>query len=298
MAAGRFVRSTPRLLWRRGKPESQSVPNWTFSSFAYDLNGNVSDQDQNRLEGNGANNLPNGVVVKDGHKLHSDYDQANWLVDQIDSTLNQQVLNSFTPIGLESSREVDQSNGSGGFNLKQKTSWSYFANGKLSGLSTIVPSQTPCTTPCTATQTIESHTVSYLDINPSFANTYGVYVNGSRTQDQYSLRPGGSASSPCFPGTCTASYGYDPRDRLVSNNDGHGDQTNYTLDGAGNIQKQVQTTPTGTHNSPQYLRPQQPQPAPAVGDLRRPHPALLVRQPGPPAVRDRHHRLPIRLQPL
>jgi len=71
-----------------------SVTNWTFSSFAYDLNGNLSDQDQNGLE-----TSHNGTLVKDGHKLHSDYDQANWLTDQIDSTLNQQVLNSFTPLG-------------------------------------------------------------------------------------------------------------------------------------------------------------------------------------------------------
>ena len=42
--------------------------NWTFSSFADDLNGNVSDQEQNGLEGN-SNNQPNGVVVKAGHKL-------------------------------------------------------------------------------------------------------------------------------------------------------------------------------------------------------------------------------------
>jgi RHS repeat-associated protein len=244
-----------RLLRGDLKPESTttvSVPNWTFSSFAYDLNGNVTDQDQNGLEQNGSNGLPNGVVVKDGHKLHSDYDQANWLTDQIDSTLNQQVNNTFTPIGLESSREIDQITGPGSFNLKQKTAWNYFANGKLSTLTTTVPSQTPCSTPCTTTQTIESHTVSYLDSNPKFAGTYGVYVDGNRTQDQYSLRPGGGASSPCFPATCTASYGYDPRDRLVSNNDGHGNQTSYTLDGAGNIQTQVVqngTTTTTTSNT-------------------------------------------------
>jgi YD repeat-containing protein len=227
------------------KSESPSVTNWTFSSFAYDLNGNVSDQDQNGLEQNGSNGLPNGVVVKDGHKLHSDYDQANWLTDQIDSTLNQEVFNTFTPIGLESSREIDQITGPGSFNLKQKTAWSYFANGKLSTLTTTVPSQPSCQTPCTTTQTIESHTVSYLDGN-------GVYLDGNRTQDQFSLRPGGSASSPCFPATCTATYGYDPRDRLVSNNDGHGNQTSYTLDGAGNIQTQVVqngTTTTTTSNT-------------------------------------------------
>src|SRR5262249_6502751 len=128
----------------------------------------------------------------------------------------------------------------------QKTTWNYFPNGKLSTLTTIVPSQSPCPTPCTNTQTIESHAVSYLDTNPNFANTFGVYVDGNRTQDQYSLRPGGSGSSPCFPGTCTATYNYDPRDRLVQNNDGHGNQTSYTLDGAGNIQTQSTVNVSGT----------------------------------------------------
>jgi len=226
-----------RLVRSDVKPENNpNVPNWTFSSFAYDLNGNVTDQDQN-----GQESSPNGTLVKDGHKLHSDYDQANWLIDQIDNTLNQRVLNSFTPIGLESTREMDKSNGSGGWTPLQTTSWGYFANGKLSTLSTVNASGT----------TIESHAVNYLDQPQSVCGTSpqptcGFYVDGNRTQDKFSLRPGGSGGSPCFPSTCTATYSYDPRDRLVQNTDGHGDQTNYTLDGAGNIQTQVQTAPNGT----------------------------------------------------
>jgi len=216
----------------RSDLKKQSDANWTFSSFAYDLNGNITDQNQNGLESS-----PNGALVKDGHKLHSDYDSANLLTQQIDSTLNQRVLNSFTKIGLESNREIDKSNGSGGWTPLQTTSWGYFANGKLSTLSTVNGSGT----------TIESHAVSYLDTNPNFANTYGVYVDGNRTQDQYSLRLGGGASSPCTTTSpCPTTYVYDPRDRLVQNNDGHGDRTSYTLDGAGNIQSQVQTTATGT----------------------------------------------------
>src|SRR5262249_41040839 len=52
----------------RSDLKKQKDTNWIFSSFAYDLNGNVSDQELNGLEGNGTNNLPNGVVVKAGHK--------------------------------------------------------------------------------------------------------------------------------------------------------------------------------------------------------------------------------------
>ena len=188
---------------------------------------------------------PTVLVVKAGHKLQSDYDQANWLTDQIDSTLNQQVLNSFTPIGLESRQEIDRGIGSGATPL-QTTSWSYFLDGKLSGLSTTVPGQA---------QPIEQHTVSYLDSDPKYAGTSGLYLDGNRTQDQYSIRPGGAAGSMSTRTSGTATYGYDPRDRLVSNNDGHGDATTYTLDGAGNIQTQSTVNGSGTSTVNNFYDP-------------------------------------------
>jgi RHS repeat-associated protein len=209
----------------RSDLKKQSEANWTFSSFGYDPNGNVIDQDQNGLE-----QSPGGVLVKDGHKIHTNYDGNNWLTDQLDSTLNQQVLDKFTPIGLELRREIDKSNGVGGWTPLQTTTWDYFANGKLSNLSTVNGGGT----------TLESHTVSYLDSN-------GVYLDGNRTRDTYSLRPGGSGSSSCYPGACTATFGYDPHDRLVRNDDGHGGVTTYTLDGAGNILTQVASGVTTTN---------------------------------------------------
>jgi RHS repeat-associated protein len=208
--------------------------NWTFSSFAYDLNGNVTDQEQNGLEGS-TNNLPNGTVVKAGHKLHNDYDSADWQIDQIDNSLNHKVVNTYTPIGQEASREIDQSNGTGGFNLMQATAWSYFANGKLSGLTTTVPSQTPCQTPCQTTRTIEQHTVSYLD----HPDPGGIYIDGNRTDDSYSLRLGNGASSPCTTtSSCDTHYTYAPRDRLIQQDDMRGGTkktTTFSLDGNGNI---------------------------------------------------------------
>lgn len=218
----------------RSDLKQMSDTNWTFSSFAYDLNGNVSDQEQNGLEGN-SNNLPNGVIVKAGHKLHTDYDSADWQTDQIDSTLNQRTVNTYTPIGQEASREIDQSNGAGAWNLTQATNWSYFANGKLSGLTTTVPSQTPCLSPCLTTRTIEQHTVSYLD----HPDPGGIYIDGNRTNDSFSLQLGNGASSPCTPtSNCTAHYTYDPRDRLVQQDDtrvGIKKTTTFSLDGNGNI---------------------------------------------------------------
>jgi RHS repeat-associated protein len=225
----------------RSDLKAKSASNWTFSSFVYDLNGNVTDLDQNGQEQNGSNNLPNGVVVKDGEKIHSDYDQANWLVDQLNSTLNQQVKNNYTPLGLESSREIDSGTGTAA-TLLQSTSWSYFLNGKLSGLSTSVPAQAACQLPCTNVTTIEQHTVSYLDAN-------GIYLDGNRTQDQYSVRPGDSVVNSSARNTGTAKYTYDPQDRLVQNQDGHGNTTNYTLDGPGNIQTQVTRDQSGSTTS-------------------------------------------------
>jgi hypothetical protein len=90
------------------------------------------------LDQNGQESSPGGTVVKDGEKIHSDFDQANWLVDQINSTLSQEVQNSFTPVGLEQRREIDKISGSTLAPL-QTTSWQYFPNGKLSSLTTTAP---------------------------------------------------------------------------------------------------------------------------------------------------------------
>src|SRR5262249_2499142 len=115
----------------RSDLKAQSTTNWTFSSFGFDLDGHVTDQELNGLE-----QTPGGTVVQDGHLIHTDYDGNDWLTQQTDSTLNLRVKNSFTPIGLESSREVDKNPGSV-WNLRQQTNWTYFANGKLSGLTTV-----------------------------------------------------------------------------------------------------------------------------------------------------------------
>jgi RHS repeat-associated protein len=209
---GRLVRSDLK---------KQTDANWTFSSFAYDASSNLTDQVQN-----GQESTPRGTLVKAGRSLHTDYDGADWITTQLDfgtdpgSADDQRTLNSFTPIGLESRREIDKSNGSGGWTPKQVTSWQYFANGKLNLLST---------TNGDGSATLESHTVGYLDPG-------GIYVDGNRTSDTFTLKPGSAASGACYPSACSATYAYDPRDRLVSQNDGHGSTTAYDLDPSGNIQ--------------------------------------------------------------
>jgi len=194
--------------------------NWTFSSYAYDAANNITDAQQN-----GQETTPNGTLVKAGQQLHYDYDGANWLADQVDSTNNRRVLTSFTPVGLESRSEQDKGNGAGGWTPTQVTTWDYFANGKLNHLTT---------TNGTSSTPLESHTVSYLD-------TSGIYVDGNRTQDSFTQRPP-TGSTPACPTACIAQYTYDPRDRLVSENNGHGSTTNYTLDGPGNIVSETGST--------------------------------------------------------
>src|SRR5207302_7558150 len=172
---------------------------------------NVTDREENGVE------TAPGTLVTAGKKQHFDYDQANWLIDVLDYGTNptEKITNSFFPTGWEKQRVVAASNGAGGWNTKQTTNWDYFANGKLDHMSTVNGAGT----------TLESHTVSYVDAS-------NVYVDGNRTQDVFTLK-GPSSTASCYSTSPPATYQYDPRDRLVSENDGDGNTTSFTLDGAG-----------------------------------------------------------------
>ena len=206
-----------RLL--RADHKKQQETAWTFSAFRYDANSNITD-----IESNGKETAPGGTVTQPGRNQHTDYDQANWITTQLDfgsstgAADDQRITNTFNPVGQQILRRIEQNNGSGVWSIKQTTTWDYFANGLLKTLRTTNGAGT----------LTESHTVDYVD--PA-----SVFVNGNRTKDVFSLRPATGTTSPCFPATCTATYTYDPRNRLVSTNDGHGRTTGYTVDGAGNI---------------------------------------------------------------
>ena len=213
--------------------KKQSDANWTFSTFTYDLNGNITD-----LVQNGQESSPGGTLVKDGRKQHANFDQANWVTDQTDFGIlaanadEQRFVASFTPVGQQSRMELDKPDGSGGWTPKQVSTYDYYANGLLNHLTT---------TNGTGTTTLESHAVQYLDGS-------GIFVDGNRTKDTFSLQPGGSGSGPCkSPTTCSAAYTYDPRDRLVKADDGHGSATSYTLDGSGNILTEAANGSTKTY---------------------------------------------------
>ena len=206
-----------RLL--RADHKKQNDTAWTFSAFTYDANNNITD-----IESNGKETAPGGTVTQAGRNQHIDYDQANWITTQLDlgtstgAADDQRITNTFNPVGQQTLRRIEQNNGSGTWTTKQTTTWNYFANGLLKTLNTTNG----------AGAVTESHTVDYVD-------AAGVFVDGNRTKDVFTLRPGGTATSPCYPSSCTATYTYDPRGRLVNTNDGHGKTTAYTVDGAGNI---------------------------------------------------------------
>jgi YD repeat-containing protein len=200
--------------------------NYTFTTMTYDLNGNVTDRSESGTE------TSSGTQVTAGKAKHYDFDPANWLLDATDNSTNptQQITESFFPTGWEKQRVIQASNGTGGWNTKETTNWDYFANGKLDHMSTVNGAGT----------TMESHTVSYVDSN-------NIYVDGNRTSDSFTLK-GPSSTASCYSTSCTASYQYDPRNRLVSESDGHGGTTTYGLDSAGNITTKTVNGTTTTNN--------------------------------------------------
>jgi RHS repeat-associated protein len=102
---------------------------------------------------------------------------------------------------------------------EQSTERSYFENGLLKQL----------TSKDGAGTVIEQHTLDYV--------TGGVYVNGNRVKDVFKL-VGPDAAAPCRTATCTATWTYDPRERVTQEVTGTGETRDYTLDTIGNVTSQ------------------------------------------------------------
>ncbi len=213
--------SLDRLTKVRSKEEDAA--NYRFTTYAYDLNANVTRRDDDGIE------TPTGTLVTAARRNDYTYDAADWLTTQLDygtssgASDDQRITNTFTPNGWEASRLVARNNGSGTYVSKQTTTWTHFLNGQLKTLVTKNGAGT----------TLESHTVAYLD-------AAGDYVNGHRTSDVFTQQ-GPDTAAPCRSTACTATYLYDPRDKLLREVNGHGATTNYTLDAAGNITRETVT---------------------------------------------------------
>lgn len=198
--------------------------NYRLTTYDYDLNGNVVERVDDGEE------TASGGLVTPGRRHAFSYDPADWITSHIDygtdggSSDDQRIRQTFSAVGLETERLVETWSGSA-WQLKEKTTWSHFANGKLKTLQTTNAAGT----------VLQSHTLSYEDDS-------GRYINGHRTKDVYTLSsPDGNA--PCQTSVCTAVYKYDPRERLVEERDGHGTTSTFALDPAGNVV--TETTSSG-----------------------------------------------------
>jgi RHS repeat-associated protein len=200
------------------------------TTYGYDLDGDLIDQVSNEeLDSAGA-------VVSVGRHQTFAYDQRGLPTEQVDdgsdsgTSDDTRIVSAYTPTGLEATRTTSHLDGAT-WAPEQVVSNTYLDNGSLGGATTRNGSG----------DLLESHEYSYWDHN-------GVFQDGNRTSDTYQL-VGPDTSAPCRATTCTSAWTFDGQGRLTSEDDGHGDQTNYTLDPAGNIVAQTATTGTGTTHS-------------------------------------------------
>ncbi|MFN2525439.1 MAG: DNRLRE domain-containing protein [Actinomycetota bacterium] len=207
--------------------------NWSFTTFAYDLNSNVVERGEN-----GFKSVSTGLITTPAKRHTFTYDAADWLDIQRDflPTGCQKVDNDFTVTGWESRRTITAATTVCGatpaqdpvFSPRQTTTWDYFKNGKLKTLQTSDA----------AGAAVESHTIDYV--------TGGTYMNGHRVSDRFFLAGPNLTQCHRSDQQCTATYSYDRRDRLVSHFDGHGGTTTYELDPRGNITTETKGTTTRT----------------------------------------------------
>jgi RHS repeat-associated protein len=215
------------------RQKKQSATNWTFSTFGYDLDGNVTSREDDGTED------PSGALVSAGRKHALTYDGADWLQTDLDygkqsgCADDMRTTYAFTPTGWDKQR-VTALTGPGctdaapNWVTKQTTNWTYFANGDLSTSQLLNNTNT----------VLESHTLTYTD-------TSNFYANGNRTKDVFYRKSPVGTTIACQSGSaCTATWTIDARDRLthytVKNSGGSTIRdADYVLDPAGNITKQV-----------------------------------------------------------
>jgi RHS repeat-associated protein len=228
--------------------------NFTGTGYTYDHDGNVTERDDNAQQSlSSVTTNADGVPVSWTFTQNAGgapsvntmgYDASDWLITQDDNgttsscNLDRRINTTWTPTGWEATRIISSADTTCAYTPKQNTTWTYFDNGKLK-------TDTITNGPGTV---LETHTVGY--------ETNGIFLNGNRSSDAFALN--GPASTSCTGSTpsCTATYSYDARDRLVASTDGHGGANGYTFDEnnsadasilAGNIT--TQSTPQGTTTS-------------------------------------------------
>jgi RHS repeat-associated protein len=200
--------------------QRRGTPNWTFTTYDYDANGNVLTRVDNGEE------TPAGALVTDGIRQVFTYGQADDL-DSVhdhgrDSGSADDLRASWTywPTGWTKKQTIERSDAGGAWTTSQTTDWSHFANGSLRTL----------VTKNGAGGMLEQHTLGYVAED-------GLYANGNRTSDVFRL-VGPDQGQPCRAADCTHTYTYDARDRVTHETRLRGGSTNVTrfdLDPAGNV---------------------------------------------------------------
>jgi RHS repeat-associated protein len=217
---------------RHRKEKGETEP-YDFTTYAYDLNGNVVERKENGVES------ADGATILTPAKRHTfTYDAADWLQTQHDylTTGCQKIENEFNAVGLEAVRKVSKAaqacDASPQFTVKQTTVWDYFKN-RLPKKQRTMNGNVDTTTahdPIAPAVVIEKHELGYLE--------GAVYVNGHKTSDSFFRHRPTAGQCDTVSDGCVARYTYDGRDRLVKEDRGHaapGAVTDYQLNAAGNV---------------------------------------------------------------
>lgn len=173
---------------QRKEPPGQTPPAWRVTTYGYDGNGNL----EQRSDGGGLQTFG--------------YDQADRMTSQLDANGSgcaddRRLTASYLRNGWTASQSVQRSDGGCDASIwpvKRRTEWTYYSNGDLKTLRSWKGSST-------SQNLVESHTLEY--------EVGGVYINGNRTKDTFTLEGPGAAS--CRATACAATYSYDARDRVT-----------------------------------------------------------------------------------
>lgn len=196
---------------------------WTFTTSAYDLNGNITVREDDGVE------TTAGALVTAGQRNEFVYDAADQVLTHTDfgrltgTTDDRRITSGYFPQGWEQSQLVEKSDGAGGWTQLQRTDSSYLASGDLRTL----------VTKNGAGAILETHTLAYED-------TLGRYLNGNRARDVFQLL-GPNLGQPCRVSDCTTSYAFDAQERLVEEKLERGGApvvSTFQVDPAGNVEKE------------------------------------------------------------